>query len=46
MIYEGITFKSKSNKISNAGEIIIIKNNKENKVLINSIIEWLKFTLL
>ncbi len=37
---------SKSNSIINAGEIIIIINTKENKVLINSTKQWLKFTLL
>lgn len=37
---------SKSNNIINAGEIIITKNNKENKVLINSTKQWLKLTLL
>ena len=38
--------KSKSNNIINAGLIIIINNNKENTVLINSIKLWLQFTLL
>ena len=37
---------SKSNNIINAGEIISIRNNNENKVLINSVKQWLIFTLL
>ena len=46
IINEGNIIKSKSNNIINAGEIINIRNNNENKVLINSIKEWLIFTLL
>ena len=45
-MYVGIIMTSKSNKIINAGGIINIDNIKENKVLINSTILWLIFTLL
>ena len=38
---DGIIIKSKSNTIINAGEIRLIKKNNENKVLINSIKQWL-----
>ncbi len=46
IINEGIIIISKSSNTINAGEIISIKNNKLNKVLINSIRQWLKFILL
>ena len=45
-MHVGTIIKSKSNKIINAGEIITIKNNKDNNVLINSTKQWLKLTLL
>ncbi len=46
IINEGIIIISKSSNKINSGEIISIKNNKLNKVLINSIKQWLKFILL
>ncbi len=46
IINECIIIISKSSNTINAGEIISIKNNKLNKVLINSIKQWLKFILL
>ena len=46
IINEGNIIKSKSNNIINAGDIISIRNSNENKVLVNSIKQWLIVILL